>query len=365
MGSNTFGNIFRVTTWGESHGKAIGCVIDGCPAGVEINEEEIRQALKRRSPGQNAYTSPRQEKDKGELLSGVFEGKTTGAPLSILIPNEDIKSDSYEDIKNFLRPGHANFTYLEKYGLFDYRGGGRASARETACRVAAGAVAQKILAHYQIGVVAYLQAVGPIQLESVKVEKWAAFKDLIYQNPLFCPDDSATRAIQTFIETVKQEGDSVGGVIECITTPLPVGLGDPLYEKLEANLAKGCLSIPAAKGIEFGAGFKAATMRGSEHNDSFKVNEKGEVYTYPNHAGGLLGGLSNGMPLLFRVAFKPTSSLRIPQQTLNLKKEEAIFQLPDGSRHDPCVAIRAAPVVEAVAALTLVDALLMNRLARL
>lgn len=362
MASNSFGVIFRITTWGESHGKAVGVVIDGCPAGLAITDEEITADLARRAPGHSPYTSPRQEPDKAEILSGVFEGKTTGAPICILIPNRDADSSKYEPIKDLLRPGHANFTYLEKYGIFDYRGGGRASARETACRVAAGTVAKKLLHYTHIDVAAYIKQIGPIEA-SVGSDEIHQLRTAAHANPLFCPDSTAAAAMMALLEQAKEEGDSFGGIVEFVTSPIPVGLGDPVYEKLEANLAYAMMSLPATKGFEIGSGFASAAMTGSQHNDPF-ILEKDLVKTRTNHAGGTLGGISTGMPLIGQVAFKPASSIRHPQETLTASGEAATFQLPSGSRHDPCVAIRAVPVVEAMAALVLADALLLNRCAR-
>ncbi|MCB1113277.1 MAG: chorismate synthase [Chlamydiia bacterium] len=339
MASNSFGKIFRWTTFGESHGKAIGVVIDGCPAGLEISDELINEALKLRAPGQSPLTSPRKEKDAAEIVSGIFEGKTTGAPIAILIWNKDADSSKYEPIKGLLRPGHANFTYLEKYGIFDYRGGGRSSARETAARVAAGAVAKQLLSHFGIKVRSFLKQVGPV-------------KDLNDEN------------LKAVIEAAKEEGDSLGGIVEFEATGLPVGLGDPVYEKLEANLAKAMMSLPATKGFEIGEGFHAAEMKGSEHNDAFE-SEGEKIKTSSSHAGGTLGGISNGMPLVGRVAFKPTSSIKKAQETTTIEGEKAEFKLPEGSRHDPCVAIRAVPIVEAMVYLVLADAILLNRSAKL
>lgn len=338
MASNSMGQIFRITTWGESHGKAIGVVIDGCPAGLEITEEDINAALALRAPGNSPYTSPRKEPDIAEILSGVFEGKTTGAPISVIIYNKDADSSKYHPIKDHLRPGHANYSYLEKYGIFDYRGGGRSSARETACRVAAGAVAKKFLANHGITLTAFLKTVGGFPTESA----------------------DAIRAL----EEALQDGNSLGGVIEFCIDNLPAGLGDPIYEKLEANLAHAMLSIPASKGFEIGRGFKAADMKGSEHNDLY-INEDGKTGLASNNAGGTLGGISTGAPIVGSVAFKPTSSIRIPQETVTLKGEQVTFALPEGSRHDPCLAFRAVPIVEAMAALVVADSLLMQRCARL
>lgn len=308
---NSFGQIFRITTWGESHGKAIGVVIDGCPSGLELSEEDINNELAKRAPGKHPLTSPRAEPDQGEILSGVFEGKTTGSPICILIPNKDIDSSKYEPIKDLIRPGHANYTYYKKYGIFDYRGGGRASARETACRVAAGAVAKKLLRGHGISVTA------------------------------------SSLVDRGLIQQIMEEGDSIGGVVECKAEGLPIGLGEPIYQKMEALLAQAMLSLPASKGFEIGEGFQASKMKGSLHNQVA--------------SGGTLGGISDGTLLVFRVAFKPTSSIAIPQETTTLTGEKAVLMLPKGSRHDPCVALRAAPVVESMCALVLADALLMNR----
>ncbi len=362
MGSNTFGVIFKITTWGESHGKAIGVVIDGCPAGLELAEHEINAELALRRPGQSAHVSPRQESDQAEILSGVFEGKTTGAPISIVIYNQDVQKGSYEPIKQLFRPGHAHFTYLHKYGIFDYRGGGRASARETACRVAAGAVAKKLLRHFDIDLIAYLRELGgaeislPDSFEQIRIARG--------KSALFCPDSETEIALMQLLEEAKTQGDSLGGVVEVMTSMLPIGLGDPVYEKLEANLAKAMLTLPATKGFEIGYGFQAARMQGSVHNDAFALKE-GRAVPASNSAGGTLGGIATGEPLICRVAFKPTSSIRQPQATVDIHGLPQTFQIPAGARHDPCVAIRAVPVVEAMAALVLADALLLQRCARL
>jgi len=362
MASNSFGNIFRITTWGESHGKAVGVVIDGCPAGVELSEDDINAALALRAPGRNVYTSPRKEPDHAEIYSGLFEGKTTGAPISIVIMNKDAQPDKYEPIKKLLRPGHANYTYLEKYGAFDYRGGGRSSARETACRVAAGAVANKILLSQGIAVVSYIKKIAAIEIP-VPEKNMQEIKHATSESPIFCPDPTAAARMMKAIENARDSGDSLGGVIEFMAQGLPVGLGDPIYEKLEANLAKAMMSLPATKGFEIGEGFRAADMSGSTHNDAF-VNDASGI-TRTNHAGGILGGISTGMPLIGRVAFKPTSSIKKRQDTIDLEGNKQTFQLPKGSRHDPCVAIRAVPIIEAMCALVLVDALLLNRCAKL
>ena len=359
MGSNSFGKLFKMTTWGESHGKAIGVVIDGCPAGLKLEDKDINEALALRAPGQNPYTSPRTESDQGEILSGVFEGQTTGAPIGILIRNQDVDSSKYEPIKDLLRPGHANFTYLEKYGVFDYRGGGRSSARETACRVAAGAIAKKLLRTQGIEITAYLKQMGEIKacIEECDLEQ---IRKLTYQSAIFCPESEAAEKMMQLIEAAKQSGDSWGGVVEFLVHPVPAGLGDPVYEKLEAKLASAMMSLPATKGFEIGSGFKAASLPGSVHNDPF-VKENEAIQTASNYAGGILGGISNGMPIIGRVAFKPTSSIMKRQKTTTIDGQEAIFQLPEGSRHDPCVAIRAVPIVEAMAAIVIADAWLLNR----
>ncbi len=310
MASNSFGNHFRITTWGESHGKAIGVLIDGCPAGLPLTDCDINLKLAKRAPGRSPHTSPRKEPDQAEILSGTFEGITTGTPISVIIPNVDADSSKYEAIKNLRRPGHANYPYIEKYGIFDYRGGGRASGRETACRVAAGAVASKLLAHQNIKISTYLTGVEEEELVQAK-----------------------------------EEGDSLGGIVELLIENLPVGLGEPIYQKLDGQLAAAMMSIPAAKGVELGKGFAAAAMKGSEHNQ------------YPD---GILGGLATGDPVHLRVAFKPTSSIKKEQDSVDLQGNPAKFKLPEGSRHDPCLAIRAVPVVEAMAALVVVDLFLTN-----
>ena len=316
--SNRFGKVFCVTTWGEAHGPAIGAVIDGCPAGLALCEDDIQRELDLRRPGTGMHVSPRKEPDQAKIMSGVFEGVTTGMPISIVIYNEDVKSGPYEAIKDVLRPGHANFTYLQKYGVFDYRGGGRASARETATRVAAGAVALKL-----------------IGLSGITVETAVETGD---------------------IEQAMAEGDSVGGVVTLRVRGMPAGLGEPVFDRLEADLAKALMSIPASKGFEIGQGFEAAQMKGSEHNDGF--DEKGPS---SNLAGGTLGGISTGEDLICRVAFKPTSSIKKEQKTTTISGQPVQFSLPAGHRHDPCVALRAAPVVKSMAALVLADHLLIHR----
>lgn len=361
MASNSFGHLFRITTWGESHGPAIGVVIDGCPPGLPLNELDIQKELARRAPGHIPFTSPRKEKDKVQILSGVFEGITTAAPISLIIYNTDAKPSAYDPIKDILRPGHANFTYLNKYRVFDHRGGGRASARETACRVAAGAIAKKILATHSIEILAYIYQVGNITLEETPTDPTLLRKE-IEKSPLFCPSEKTTSSIFSLLEKQKEALDSIGGIIACQAFGLPIGLGDPVYEKLQSNLAKGILSIPATKGIEFGEGFASATMQGSDYNDLFTQDMQGNISMQTNHSGGLLGGITTGMPLSFKVAFKPTSSILQEQKSITKEGKKTKLTLPPGARHDPCVAIRAVPVVEAMTALTLVDALLLHKI---
>jgi chorismate synthase len=347
MASNSFGSFFKIITWGESHGKAVGVVIDGCPPGIDICEEEITEALAKRAPGRRKFTSSRKEKDEAEILSGVFQGKTTGTPISIIIPNTDIDSSSYEEILEMIRPGHANYTYLHKYKIFDNRGGGRASARETACRVAAGAVARKMLLPMNIIASAFIRQIGDIEAK----EKSQSISD----SPIFCPDKQASKEMMKLLEHIQSEGDSIGGVVEFIVTGVPTGIGSPIYEKLEAKLANAMLSIPASKGFEIGSGFQSSLMKGSEHNDLFIKGFQ------TNFSGGTLGGISTGMPIFGKVAFKPTPSIMKPQKTTTFSGEEALLSLPAHARHDPCVAIRAVPVVEAMCYLVLADAILHSK----
>jgi len=354
MASNSSGTIFRITTWGESHGIAIGVIIDGCPAGIEFSEEELWLDMKRRSPGQNPHISSRNEKDEPQILSGIFEGKTTGTPISIIIYNTDSRPQSYEPIAHLLRPGHANYTYLAKYGIFDYRGGGRASARETACRVAAGSLAKKFLQHSSIKCHAYLK-----QLDTIVAKELSCLEQRTL-SPVHCPDPEASDQMILLLSQIQKEGNSCGGIVEFVVEGMPTGIGDPVYEKLEANLAKALLSIPASKGFEIGSGFSSASMKGSLHNDLY-LKREGKIETQSNFSGGVLGGISTGMPLVGRVAFKPTSSIFKPQETLTVTGERTEFTLPEGSRHDPCVAIRAVPIVEGMVALVIADALLLHR----
>jgi chorismate synthase len=358
MAANSFGTIFKITTWGESHGKGIGVVIDGCPAGIEIDESHINLALCKRAPGKTPFTSPRKEKDEAEIWSGVYKGKTTGAPISIIIANKDVDSSKYESIKDIYRPGHANYTFLQKYGIFDERGGGRASARETAARVAAGTVASQLLKHYEIETLAFLSKVGPLELVSE-----SSFDDLKTnrdKSVIFCPDLDLSKKIEEYLFSIMQQGDSIGGAVQFTTKSLPVSLGDPVYEKLQAKLASGFFSIPGCKAFEMGKGVACSDMRGFNHNDRFEC-QKGRVQLSTNNSGGVLGGISNGMPLRGQVHFKPASSIKIDQPSVTIDNKPAIFSLPQGSRHDPCVAIRAVFVVEAMLNLVLADLILFNR----
>ncbi len=353
MSGNTFGNLFRITTWGESHGSSIGVVIDGCPAGLNLSEKDIQKELDRRKPGQSTIASPRKEADKAQILSGVFEGKTTGTPISIVVLNEGQKSGDYKNLADKFRPSHADYTYEAKYGIRDYRGGGRASARETIGRVAAGAIAKKIL--NKVEILAYTKQIH--KTES-KVSPDNVTLKAIESNDVRCPDKPAAKKMISLIEKVKKEGDSVGGVIECVIRNVPIGLGSPVFDKLEANLAKAILSLPAVKGFEIGSGFEAVKMKGSEHNDP--ITKKGrKIITKTNNAGGVVGGISNGMDIIFRVAFKPTATIFKKQKTVTSKGKETYITM--SGRHDPCVVPRAVPIVEAMAALVLADEYLIQK----
>ncbi len=354
MSGSTFGNLFSITTWGESHGRGIGVVIDGCPAGIPLTEEYIQQELNRRKPGQSRFTTPRKENDLVEILSGVFEGKTTGTPISLMVRNEQQRSGDYSEIAGYYRPGHADYTYDVKYGFRDYRGGGRASGRETIGRVAAGAVAKKLLEGLGIKVLAYASSIADIQMESFDETE-------IENNPFRIPDSAAAEKIAALVNTCMAEHDSSGGIVECRITGVPAGLGDPVFEKLDANLAKAVMSIGAVKGVEIGDGFAAAKARGFANNDSFCM-ENGMISKKTNHAGGILGGISDGDTILLRAAFKPTPSILRTQQTVSKNGQEIDVQIR--GRHDPLIVPRAVPVVEAMCALVLADALLSNMTAR-
>lgn len=355
MASNSFGNVFKISTFGESHGEYMGLVIDGCPANLNITEKEINRDLRYRAPGSSQYVSARDEKDEVKIISGVFNGYTTGAPLTFLVENKDVDSSHYEKLKDLYRLGHADFTYYHKYKNFDYRGGGRASARETICRVIAGIIAKKLLTKNNIEICAHLHRVGNIGLNYPLFPE----KNDVLEDDIFCPDKLMSDQMQTLIKEVKSDGDSIGGIVAFYCKGLPIGLGDPVYEKIEANLAKAMLSIPGAKGFDIGSGFDSASLKGSEHNDQMYV-EQDQIHFKTNNAGGVLGGITSGEQIYGRVAFKPTSSIHKKQYTVNHKNQNQEYILSENARHDPCIAIRAVPVVEAMCSLVLVDYWLKN-----
>ena len=355
MAGSSFGNILKITTWGESHGKGIGVVVDGCPAGIELSEEDIQIYLDRRKPGQSRYTTQRNESDAVEILSGIFEGKTTGTPISMVIFNQDQKSRDYSEIASYYRPGHADYTFDAKYGFRDYRGGGRSSGRETIGRVAAGAIAAKLLKQLGITCTTYTRAIGPVEIQSFDA-------DVICDNPLYMPDASAARKAQEYLETCMKNQDSSGGIIECIIQGVPAGIGDPVFEKLDANLAKAIFSIGAVKGFEIGDGFDAAKANGSTNNDSFCITKTGAIGKSTNHSGGILGGMSDGSPIVFRAAVKPTPSISSLQKTVSQSGEE--IEISIHGRHDPVIVPRAVVVVESMALLTITDAMLLNMAAK-
>lgn len=354
MNGNTFGKKFCVTTFGESHGTAVGCVIDGCPAGIEISRDFIQSELDKRRPGQSKITTPRDEKDQVEILAGISEdGITLGTPIAMIVRNADQKSADYDELKDVFRPGHADFTWEKKYEIRDHRGGGRSSARETLARVAAGAVAKLILAKKNIEILAWTDSVYDIQTE-VDVETLT--KKDIEANIVRCPDQNSAEKMIKIIEKVKKEGDSVGGTVRCVIKNLPVGLGEPVFDKFHAVLAQAMLSINACKGFEIGTGFQASKIKGSENNDEFFAENSGKISCKTNNAGGVLGGITNGENIDFRVAFKPTSTIFKKQNTVN--KDGENVELSAKGRHDPCIVPRAVPIVEAMAALVAVDFLL-------
>jgi chorismate synthase len=352
--ASTFGKVFSITTWGESHGPAVGVVLDGCPAGLELSEADIQGDLDRRRVGQSAVTSPRNESDKVQILSGVFNGLTMGTPISMLVWNQDADSSKYEDIKDLFRPGHADYSYLAKYGVRDHRGGGRSSARETIGRVAAGAVARKLLAREGVKIVGYTAELAGIVAKKIDFDE-------IERNIVRCPDPEAAPQMVEAVMQAKKERDSLGGIAEILAEGVPPGLGEPVFDKLDADIAKAMLSIGATKGIEFGRGFDMARMRGSESNDPF-INVEGQIRTSENKAGGILGGISTGEDILVRLAVKPTSSISREQTTVNTKGEEAKIEVR--GRHDPTIVVRLVPVAEAMMALVLADHLLRQRLSR-
>ena len=352
MSGSTFGNIFKITTWGESHGRGLGVVIDGCPAGIPLCEEDILRDTDRRKPGQSRYTTQRSEADKVEIMSGVFEGKTTGTPISLMVLNTDQRSRDYSAICDVYRPGHADYGFETKYGFRDYRGGGRSSARETLARVAAGAVARKILAALNISVDAYTVSINEIEIDRNNFDLNERFN-----NPVVMPDKNAAQKARELLDGAINNLDSVGGVIECCVKGLPAGIGEPVFDKLDASLGKAIFSIGAVKGVEFGLGFEASKIYGSQNNDNF-YSENGIIKKHTNNAGGILGGISDGSDLVLRAAFKPTPSIAQPQQTINNKNENIEIEIK--GRHDPIVVPRAVVVVEAMTAITLVDLLFMN-----
>lgn len=354
MAGSTYGTIFRITTWGESHGSGIGVVIDGCPAGLSLSIDDIQKYLNRRKPGQNKYSTQRNESDKAEILSGVFEGRTTGTPISILIRNEDHRSNDYSNIKDCYRPGHADYTFDIKYGFHDYRGGGRSSGRETIGRVAAGAIAAKILEQLGITVKAYTKAIGPVNIPSSEYHY-----DSIGNNKLYMPNDEYASKASAFLDECMKNQNSSGGIIECMIEGMPIGIGEPVFEKLDANLSKAIMSIGSVKGVEIGDGFEVSQLLGSENNDEFRLSlETNHITKTSNHSGGILGGMSDGSPIILRAAIKPTPSIGLEQNTVTKTGEETSLSIT--GRHDPVIVPRAVVVVESMAAITLVDMLLMN-----
>ncbi|WP_114751561.1 chorismate synthase [Pleomorphovibrio marinus] len=356
---NTFGRAFTISTFGESHGKGLGVIIDGCPAGVAIDEEFIRQEMQRRKPGQSKITTQRKEEDEIQILSGVFEGKSTGTPIAIVILNTDQKSKDYSHIADKFRPSHADFTYQEKFGVRDYRGGGRSSARETAARVAAGAVAKMLLKNYGVDIHAYVSQTGALKLEKPYQELDFSKTE---ENIVRCPDPEMAEKMIELIDEVRKSRDTIGGVVSCVAQGVPVGLGEPVFDRLHAALGHAMLSINAVKGFEYGSGFEGVSMRGSEHNDAFFM-EGERVRTRTNHSGGIQGGISNGEDIYFRVAFKPVATIMKDQESVTEAGESTTVS--GKGRHDPCVVPRAVPIVEAMCALVLADFLLLNRLSKL
>ncbi len=350
MSGSTFGKLFRVTTFGESHGPGIGVILDGVPALMPLVESDIQRELDRRRPGQSGITTPRQESDTVEILSGVFEGKTTGAPIALLIRNTNQKSHDYSAISEKFRPGHADFSFFEKFGIRDPRGGGRSSGRETACRVAAGAIAKLYLSHIGVSILAYTTAVGSLSTQKRDF-------DVIESNPVRCPDMAIAQEMVALIETARDNHDSLGGIVEATVRGCPAGLGDPVFDKIDAVLSHGLMSIGTIKGIEFGVGFAAARMSGSEHNDAFTMTD-GRVRTVTNHSGGILGGISTGEDIVLRVAVKPASSIAKMQQTITQTGEATEIEVK--GRHDPCICPRVVPVVESMIAICLLDLYLIQ-----
>jgi chorismate synthase len=350
---NKFGNIFSFTTFGESHGEAIGCVVDGCPSLIDLHESDIQKYLDKRKPGQSKFTTQRQESDEVKILSGVFEGKTTGTPIALLIHNQDQKSQDYGDIKDKFRPSHADYTYFKKYGIRDYRGGGRSSARETAMRVGAGAIARKVIEKNNIEIFGYISQIGEKKIDHNSID----FNE-INNNELFCPDKKAVGEFSDYLLDIRKKGDSVGAIIEIVARNVPVGLGEPIYDKLDARLASAMMSINAVKGVEIGFGMSSAGLRGSQVADEM-FNENGKINFSSNNSGGVIGGISSGQDLVVRFAVKPTSSILIPRKTIDINGNNC--EIITKGRHDPCVGIRAVPVGEAMMALVLADFILINQ----
>ena len=355
MSGSSYGKLFKITTWGESHGRGLGVVIEGCPAGLPIKESEIQLELNRRRTGQSKVTTTRKEGDQIQIMSGVFKGKTTGTPISLLVENEDVDSSKYELIKDLYRPGHADYTYDMKYGFRDYRGGGRSSARETVGRVAAGAIAKKLLARERIKIIGFTRQVGKHIAKNIDYRE-------IENNIVRCPDNKIAEKMINSIMRARKKGDSLGGVVEVIAQGVPAGLGEPVFDRLDADLAKAVMSMPAVKGVEIGVGFQSAIMTGSECNDVFVMKNK-KVMTATNNAGGILGGISNGMDIVIRLVVKPTSSINKAQDTVTQQGKKAEIRVE--GRHDPCVAPRAVPIAEAMVAITLIDHLYRTKSARL
>lgn len=357
MSGSILGKNFTVSTWGESHGPALGAIIDGCPAGIKLDLAKIQQDLDRRKPGQSRFTTTRKEQDKVEILSGVFEGKTTGTPISLIIYNQDQRSADYTEIAASYRPGHADLVYQTKYGIRDYRGGGRSSGRETAARVGAGAIARQLLAEFNIDILAYTYSIGNIVIDPHRFDR-----EVILTNPLAMPDSIAAKASAEYLKKIQANGDSAGGVIECIVQNVPVGLGEPVFSKLDAELAKALFSIGAVKAVEIGSGTTCSQMSGWEHNDFYRYQEDGEIIKESNHAGGILGGISDGSPIKIRIHFKPTPSIHRTQSTINAEGDNIDIAIT--GRHDPIIVPRAVIVVEAMVALILTDFLLQAALSK-
>ncbi len=357
MAGSNLGTIFKITTWGESHGKALGVVVDGCPAGLPLCENDIQKFLDRRKPGQSKITTPRKEADEVEILSGIFEGLTTGTPISLIVKNTSQISKDYSEIASFYRPGHADYTFDEKYGFRDYRGGGRSSGRETIGRVAAGAIAAKILEAFGVTVCAYTKSIGPVIADTSQLQK-----DIILDTITAMPDYDADKKATALLESTIKELDSIGGVMECIVTGMPAGIGEPVFDKLDANLAKAVMSIGAVKAVEIGDGILVSSAKGSENNDSFCF-EDGVTFKKTNHAGGILGGISDGSPILVRAHVKPTPSIFKEQETINEDNQNILVQIK--GRHDPIIVPRAVVVLESMVAITLLDALMINMSSRM